>query len=288
MVKFYDSCPLNLLEWIQKQHIFYVSTAPLASNGHVNVSPKGAHNCFHVVGPNKVWYEDLSGSGCETIAHLRENRRITIMFTAFDGPPRIVRLFGTGTVHEFGSPEYAEYIPKGTREPGSRSAIVIDVHKASSSCGYSIPFYDFRGERTQLHEFFVRREKADAEFEADHPTDDPREVRAEKGLRNYWLANNARSIDGLPGVLEAPYAPDTPSSTWTREEGIARSNAAVSESGRGISNKLAYYNFAQLENSTPLKVAAGFALGVMATLTLMNMRQLFMLSGGHISEFVAM
>ena len=96
MGQFFDSCPDNLFSWIRKQHIFFVATSPLSSTGHVNVSPKGAFDCFHLVDANKIWYEDLTGSGNETISHLRENGRITVMFVAFEGPPRIVRFFGTG------------------------------------------------------------------------------------------------------------------------------------------------------------------------------------------------
>lgn len=96
MGQFFDSCPETLFTWIRNQHIFFVATGPLSPSGHVNVSPKGAFDCFHLVGPNKIWYEDLTGSGNETIAHLRENGRITVMFVAFDGLPRIVRFFGTG------------------------------------------------------------------------------------------------------------------------------------------------------------------------------------------------
>jgi len=110
MGAFYDEIPSFLVPWINAQKIFWVATAPLSEDGHVNVSPKGFENTMHVVlkevdtdgekkaTSNAVWYEDLTGSGVETISHLRENGRITIMFTAFEGPPRIVRLFGTGTV----------------------------------------------------------------------------------------------------------------------------------------------------------------------------------------------
>lgn len=97
MGSFFETIPENLIAWIQTQHIFWVATAPLSPTGHVNVSPKGISGTFHVVDERTVWYEDVTGSGVETISHLRENGRVTIMFNAFDGPPRIVRLWGTGS-----------------------------------------------------------------------------------------------------------------------------------------------------------------------------------------------
>jgi len=115
MAKFYDEIPEWLFEWIQKQQMFWVASAPLSTQGHINVSPKGTENSFQVVNSKQVWYEDLTGSGMvynaygrlaagwlimcsgiETISHIRENGRVTIMFSAFDGPPRILRLFGVG------------------------------------------------------------------------------------------------------------------------------------------------------------------------------------------------
>ena len=97
MGKFYESIPPELVPWMLKQEMFWVATAPLSPEAHVNVSPKGVRDSFHYVSPTRVWYQDLTGSGVETISHLRENGRITLMFNAFEGPPRIVRLFGIGT-----------------------------------------------------------------------------------------------------------------------------------------------------------------------------------------------
>ncbi|KAI0353193.1 hypothetical protein OH77DRAFT_1512833 [Trametes cingulata] len=144
MGKFYESIPPELIPWLRKQEQFWVATAPLSAEGHVNVSPKGVRDSFHVLSPTRVWYQDLTGSGVETISHLRENGRVTLMFSAFEGPPRIVRLFGTGTVHEFGTPEYDALIPPEKRRPSSRSAIVVDVHKVGTSCGYAVNYYYLR------------------------------------------------------------------------------------------------------------------------------------------------
>ena len=96
MVKFYDHIPPDLIKWLLKQEMFCVATAPLSPDGHVNLSPKGLKGSFHIISPNRVWYQDITGSGVETISHLRENGRITLMFNAFEGAPRICRLWGIG------------------------------------------------------------------------------------------------------------------------------------------------------------------------------------------------
>jgi len=135
---------------VQKQQMFWVASAPLSIQGHINVSPKGTADSFHLVNSKQVWYQDISGSGIETISHIRENGRITIMFSAFEGPPRILRLYGVGTVHEYGTPEYNALISAETRKPGSRAAIIVDVYQVGTSCGYAVPLYDFVIHRTQL------------------------------------------------------------------------------------------------------------------------------------------
>ncbi|KAL5534832.1 hypothetical protein ACEPAG_1297 [Sanghuangporus baumii] len=269
MGQFYDSCPQNLLDWIQRQHLFFVATAPLSPNGHVNVSPKGAYDCFHIIGPNKVWYEDLTGSGSETIAHLRENKRITIMFTAFEGPPRIVRLFGTGTVYEFGTPEYEELIPKEIRKPGSRSVIMVDIHKVGSSCGYSVPYYDFKGDRTQLLEYFQRVE-AKTNPNSETPCSD-------NGMREYWATKNTHSIDGLPSVQYAPNSKETPTSTWSKEEERKKSEERVKlhrKQSYAVGNGHAVQDgdvidaekSAVVNENAGTRLVAAFAMGVFTTL----------------------
>ncbi|KAF9479205.1 hypothetical protein BDN70DRAFT_703892 [Pholiota conissans] len=202
MGQFYTEIPAFLIPWIQQQKMFWVSTAPLSESGHVNVSPKGFDNTFHIVNENQVWYEDMSGSGVESISHLRENGRITVLFCAFEGPPRIVRLFGTGTVHEFDTPEYNAYIPLNKRQPGSRSVIVIDVHKVGSSCGFSIPFYSFKSNRMRLHSMAAHKEMEDVKAESC-TTMDSEPPRPKTGLKSYWANHNIESIDGLPGLQSA-------------------------------------------------------------------------------------
>ncbi|KAF8223592.1 hypothetical protein L208DRAFT_1381404 [Tricholoma matsutake] len=202
MGKFFDEIPQFLIEWIVKQKMFWVASAPLSSTGFVNVSPKGVEGSFHLVSPTQVWFEDLTGSGVETIAHLRENGRITVLFSAFEGPPRIVRIFGKGHVYEFGTPEYEEFLPASKRKLGSRSVIMIDVLKVGSSCGYAVPFYTFEGQRSRLLEWSVTKELVDIEAESGHDVGEC-PPRPENGLKEYWMVDNAKSLNGLPGVLSA-------------------------------------------------------------------------------------
>ncbi|KAK0470775.1 hypothetical protein IW261DRAFT_1406352 [Armillaria novae-zelandiae] len=207
MGKFYDEIPGYVMAMIQKQHMFWVATAPLSADGHVNVSSKGVEGTFHIIDSHTVWYEDLSGSGVETISHLRENGRITILFNAFEGPPSIVRLFGRGKFYEFGTPEYNALIRPETRHPGSRAVIMIDVHKVGTSCGYAVPFYEFKSHRTRLLEFAAKRELADIEAEeADGAVCEP--PRTGNGLKQYWVQESTQSIDGLPGMVFGQHSTD--------------------------------------------------------------------------------
>lgn len=201
MVKFWEQLQPEHISWILSQKVFWVATSPLSSDGHINLSPKGVAGTFHVVNEQKVWYEDLTGSGIETISHLRENGRITIMFSAFEGAPRIVRLFGKGMVHEFGSKQYIDLIPPEKRNPGSRAVIMVEIRQVSSSCGYAVPFYSYEGERHTLTRWFQNREKKDNEVEAD--VENPSMCKAEGGIKEYWEQKNAKSLDGLPGLSSA-------------------------------------------------------------------------------------
>jgi hypothetical protein len=142
------------------------------------VSPKGLAGSFAVLGPREVAYLDLTGSGAETIAHTRENGRITIMFCAFEGPPQILRLFGRGAAHRAGSARFEELAPCFEAIPGARSIITVDIERVQTSCGYSIPFMDYREERPTLQQWAARQ--------------------GDDGLAEYWAERNATSIDGLP------------------------------------------------------------------------------------------
>jgi hypothetical protein len=178
MAKVLDALDDKLTEWIGQQHVFFVATAPVAG-GHVNLSPKG-HDCLRVIDPSTVAYLDLTGSGAETIAHTRENGRITIMLCAFEGPPLILRLYGRGQAHANGSPRYEELRPRFPELPGSRSIVTVAIDRVQTSCGFSIPFMDYRAERPTLQQWATRQ--------------------GEDGLREYWAEKNVESIDGLPAL----------------------------------------------------------------------------------------
>lgn len=176
----------KLRAWIDRQHVFFVGTAPSGSDGSVNVSPKGMAGTFAVLGPRRVGYLDYTGSGAETIAHLRDNGRIVLMFCAFDGPPRIVRLHGHGRVVRAGEPEFAGLrgrFGKG-RTVGQRSIIVVDLTRIADSCGFAVPLLDFRSDRDVLDR--VQERNGD-----DHH-------------RDYRTRKNAVSIDGLPALDPDP------------------------------------------------------------------------------------
>lgn len=167
----------DLAAWIGKQRIFFVATAPLSPNGHVNASPKGGE-AFRILGPLEVVYQDYTGSGAETAAHLRENGRIVIMFCAFDGPPKIVRLHGHGTVITLDHPHFDKFAKLFPANPGTRAFIHIEVQRVSDSCGYSVPCYDYQHDRDTLDKWAVNQG-------------------AEK-LADYRVRKNQKSIDGLP------------------------------------------------------------------------------------------
>lgn len=168
--------------WLSAQRMFFVATAPLAADGLVNCSPKGM-DTFRVLDAHAVAYLDLTGSGIETVAHLRENGRIVLTFCAFEGPPRIVRLHGTGAVHAAGTAEFEALRDRFPELPGARAIIRVQVSRVSDSCGYAVPRYSFEGERDTLLRFA--------------------ENRGSEGLQRYREEKNARSLDGLPGLPAA-------------------------------------------------------------------------------------
>src|SRR3954463_8554191 len=149
MGKVHEQLDDSLVDFIGRQHVFFVGTAPDSPDGHLNVSPKGL-DTFRILGPNTVAYLDLTGSGIETVAHLRQNGRITLMFCAFEGRPLVVRLYGKGHVVEPGDGEWAEMITRFPEYPGVRSVVVVDVERSADSCGWAVPLYEYEGERSQL------------------------------------------------------------------------------------------------------------------------------------------
>jgi hypothetical protein len=190
MGKVYERIDGRLRTFIEDQKIFFVATAPLADNGHVNLSPKGLDGAFAVLDDLTVAYLDFGGSGAETIAHLRENGRITLMWCAFDGPPKIVRVHGTGEPIFRDDPRFADllaHFPAAGRA-GLRAVIVVRATRISDSCGYTVPLFDFREERT-LHNYFHGR-KSDEQF-------------AEYCAAKEYVGT---SLDGLP-ALPLPLPP---------------------------------------------------------------------------------
>jgi Pyridoxamine 5'-phosphate oxidase len=189
VAKLYESIDERWREWIARQPLFFVGTAPLGADGHVNVSPKGPIGSLRVLDEHTVAYLDLTGSGSETIAHLRENGRIVVMFCAFDGPPRILRLHGRGEVVMADDPRFGELLARGGFEaPGPdeyrRSIVVIHVERVADSCGYGVPLMSYEGERPHPEAWAAKKLRAGG---AD-------------AIRDYQREKNSESIDGLPAV----------------------------------------------------------------------------------------
>jgi hypothetical protein len=182
-MKVHERIDARLREFIDAQPMFFVATAPSGPDGHVNVSPKGMAGTFVVRDEHTVAYLDYHGSGAETVAHLRQNGRITLMFCAFGGPPNIVRLHGTGRSVLVTDPQFADLLASFPAPPDThavRGVIVVDVHRVSDSCGYAVPLMDYRGDRDLLIRAHERRSDAD--------------------LAEYRRTRNGESIDGLPAL----------------------------------------------------------------------------------------
>jgi hypothetical protein len=179
MSKVYDGISAQLRAFLERQPMFFVATAPLAADGHVNVSPKGLDGTFVVLGEHRVAYLDLTGSGIETVAHVRENARITLMFCAFDGPARVVRLSGRGTVVTRDEPAFAEHVAPFPTLPGARAVITVDVDRIADSCGYGVPRMELVEQRERLLTSLASK--------------------GDDRLAAYRAERNATSIDGLPG-----------------------------------------------------------------------------------------
>jgi hypothetical protein len=175
----FSSLRPDLAQWWREQPMFFVATAPSGDSGHVNVSPKG-YDTLRVLAADRVAYLDLTGSGVETIAHVRENGRVTLMACAFSGNPRISRIYGQGTVHPVGTPGFDELAVEFPDLPGRRAIIVVAVERVTTSCGYAVPLMDLVEDRERLITW------ADA--------------KGHDGIEEYWGKKNAESIDGLPGI----------------------------------------------------------------------------------------
>lgn len=178
MSKTLESITPDLRDWLRQQHLFFVATAPRDEEAHLNCSPKGGDS-FRVIGDHEVAYVDLTGSGVETISHLQENGRIVVMFCAFSGPPKIVRLHGQGSVLYPGTPEFAALAKHFPEHPGTRAIIRVRVSRVSESCGFAVPRFEFIEDRDTLDKWAEQKGRDE--------------------LTAYREKKNKQSIDGIPG-----------------------------------------------------------------------------------------
>ncbi len=200
MGKVHDAIDGRVRAFIEAQHVFFVATA--AREGTVNVSPKGVGGTFTVVDDHTVAYLDLTASGAETIAHLRENGRVTLMFCSFDRSPNVVRLHGTGRVVTVYDEEYERWAGRFTETRGARAVIVVGVERVSDSCGYGVPLMEYGGERDLLPAHLERK--------------------GAEGIVEYRRRKNRTSIDGLPAF---DHDPATVTTDATPESGTSVSNS---------------------------------------------------------------
>ena len=179
MGKTYEEIGAGLRSFIEAQAVFFVASAPLSAAGHVNLSPKG-RDSLRVLDGRRLAYLDFIGSGAETIAHLEENGRVVLMWCAFEGPPKIVRVHGRGRILDPKSPEFASLRGLFPDGPLGRAIVVVESERISDSCGFGVPRYILQGERTELVDWTARKSDED--------------------LRTYQRSKNRESIDGLPAV----------------------------------------------------------------------------------------
>jgi len=180
MGKLFEEIDDRLQRWIEAQPMWFIATAPLSAEGRVNVSPRGGES-FSVLGPHRVGWVDFTGSGVETIAHLRENGRVCVMFNSFDQRPRIVRLHGQGQVHLPGTEVFEEVVALHPPNPSTRAVITVRVGRVSDSCGWGVPVMDVLTDERNL----IRQHA---------------EKRGPNGMDTYRADKNTSSVDGLPGL----------------------------------------------------------------------------------------
>lgn len=179
MGKEYTEIDDRLQDWIARQHVFFVATAPQSPDGLVNCSPKGLDS-LRVLGPRQLAYVDTGGSGIETVAHVRENGRIVLMMCAFDGPPKIFRFYGKGRVVVATDSDFDALLAKFPPMPAARNIICIDVERIIDSCGYGVPLYEFKSHRDSLPNYFNKQ--------------------TDEQVQEYRRRKNRSSLDGLPGL----------------------------------------------------------------------------------------
>jgi predicted pyridoxine 5'-phosphate oxidase superfamily flavin-nucleotide-binding protein len=188
VAKIFERIDEHLREWIAQQHLFFVGSAPLDGDGHVNVSPKGPIGTLRVLDDHTVAYLDMVGSGTETVAHVRENGRIVVMLCAFEGPPRILRLHGRGEVVAAGDPRFRELFERAgfeaphEVEAARRAIVLVDVKRVADSCGYGVPLMEYSGERPHMEAWAEKKLR----------------VGGAEAIEGYVVEKNAASIDGLP------------------------------------------------------------------------------------------
>ncbi len=175
MAKRYEELSETLIEFIAAQKLYFVGTA--TADSRVNISPKGM-NSLRVLDKNRVIWLNATGSGNETSAHVRINPRMTVMFCAFEGPPLILRLYGSATVIHINHPEWDELYNHFKPLPGARQIFDLAIDLVQTSCGFGVPFYEYAGDRPLLNDWAVSK--------------------GEEGIRQYWIDRNQQSIDGLP------------------------------------------------------------------------------------------
>lgn len=182
MAKLFERLSPTLIEFVQRQKLFFVATAPPLAMGRVNLSPKGLDS-LRVLSDDTLAYLDLTGSGNETATHLRHDpqHRITLMFCSFEEKPMILRLYGCGEVIRQKDSAWADLSPRFPAFPGARQIIVVKIHAGQTSCGFGVPMFEPKGERGMMEEW--AQKKGDA------------------GIRQYWADKNTRSIDGLESGL---------------------------------------------------------------------------------------
>ena len=182
MAKTFPGIDDKLAGFLADQPVFFVATAPSEADGHINLSPKGVTGTFRILDPMTVAYLDFVGSGIETVAHLRDNGRIVIMFCAFSGPPRIVRLHGHGVAVLASDVGFSDLAGQFPPLPGVRSVVKVSLDRVSDSCGFGVPLMTYDADRSQMAEWALRK--------------------GEEGLVEYQATKNAISIDGLPGLAD--------------------------------------------------------------------------------------
>jgi hypothetical protein len=187
MAQQHPSLSPRLVAFIEAQKMFFVGTA--TADSRVNVSPKGM-DAFRVLGPNRIAWLNVTGSGNETAAHLRQSPRMTVMFCAFDGAPLILRLYGTARAVHPGDADWQDLYARFNPLPGARQVFDLQVDLVQTSCGMAVPLYTHDGDRDLLNNWATKQ--------------------GEEGIARYWRDRNQQSIDGLPTGILGPDQDATP------------------------------------------------------------------------------